>query len=343
MHCHLVIPGLLAPSGQTEEFLAGLDAAALSRLLSKGRIVSIPTDNYEAWMCQRYTVNKQDNWPLAPITLATDGGDPGDAYWLRADPVHLKVNRDQLILVDSSAFDISEAEAAAFTEALNKHFSTDGFVFHPLQPTRWYLRQPSPVELHCASLREATGRNINTLLPTGSDARRFHSLFNEAQMLLFAHPMNETRETAGQLPINSVWFWGGGKMPTIKRPPITGLWATDHLARGLARLASVPTADLPANGHSWLAQATKGKENLIVLDELEPAQQYGDVHGWQQTLIKLEQNWFVPILDALRAGRIAALTITGFGDDQAIEIKVMKSDLWKFWRGARQLANSLHA
>src|SRR5688572_5492872 len=115
MRCHLVVPNLLPAPHQKEEFLANLEAPALSRLGSKGRSISVPVDGYEAWICQYFGVQKQNDWPLAPITLIADGKDAGDAYWLRADPVHLKINRDELVLADSTAFEITDAEAVDFT------------------------------------------------------------------------------------------------------------------------------------------------------------------------------------------------------------------------------------
>ncbi|MES2353609.1 MAG: phosphoglycerate mutase [Pseudomonadota bacterium] len=331
------MPGFLPPHGHWEEFITGLALPALSRLVARGKALSTPADHYEAWLCQRFSVSRQNDWPLAPVTLTTDGGNAENAYWLRADPVHLQANRDQLIMADCGIFNISEDEAISLTDTLNNHFRSDGFIFYPLQPTRWYLRFPSPIDLHCTSRRETAGKNIDLLLPTGNDAQRFRSLLNEAQMLLFAHPLNEARENAGQVPINSVWFWGGGQAPRIERPAIVTLWAKENVARSLASLASIPIANPTAD--ALLAQKNAQGEHLIVLDELEVPRQYDDVYNWQQALIQLEQNWFLPLLKALQTGRIKQLTLTGFGDDRSVEIKITRTNLWKFWRNSRRLTD----
>jgi hypothetical protein len=292
-------------------------------------------------MCRQFGIAKQDNFPVAPITLSADGGEPSNAHWLRADPVHLRINRDQLILVDSKAFSISEAEAIEFTNKLNQHFGADNLIFQPLHPTRWYLRYPSDMELRCTSLQDATGRNIDALLPTGKEARRFRSLFNEAQMVLFSHPLNEARESAGQLPINSVWFWGNGKMPVITRPSITGLCGNDELARSLASLTKIPVADLPTDVTARLLRSDEKGEQWIVLDALQAPRQYSDAYGWQQALAGLDKNWFSPLLRELQAGQLGGIVITGFGDNQSIEIQISKNDLWKFWRRDRQFVDIL--
>ena len=58
----------------------------------------------------------------------SDGLDHGH-NWLRADPVHLQVNMDQLLLVPGSALQINAEDADALTTALNRHFAEDGLQF----------------------------------------------------------------------------------------------------------------------------------------------------------------------------------------------------------------------
>ena len=63
---------------------------------------------------------------VAPLTLAADGGDPEEGYWLRADPVHMRIHRNQLVLCDTSVFAVSLDEARAFVESMNAHFNPEG-------------------------------------------------------------------------------------------------------------------------------------------------------------------------------------------------------------------------
>jgi len=52
--------------------------------------------------------------------------------------------------------------------------------------------------------------------PKGVEALHWHQLFNEIQMLLFSHPVNEAREVRGELPVNSVWLWAE-VVPRLRR------------------------------------------------------------------------------------------------------------------------------
>ena len=299
-------------------------------------------DGYEAWWCQRHGIVKQHDWPLAPISFAADGGAPGNAYWLRADPVHLQVSRDQLVLADSSRFAINGAEASELVRALNAHFGRDGLSFHAPHPTRWYLRLPATVDLRCTPLAEAAGKNIDPLLASGADAGRFRSLSNEAQMLLHSHPVNDAREAAGEMPVNSIWLWGGGTMPLLHlaQPTLAStLWTSDPVARafGLAH----PCIELPADAPAWLSQMRGTHDHLIVIHTLRTPSQYGSAAAWRAALAAIDRDWIAPLVIALQTGRIQQLKITGFGNDKGFSAAIVRRNLWKFWRGKGSVASLL--
>ena len=50
-------------------------------------------------------------------------------------------------------------------------------------------------------------------LPTGKDGKQWHTVLNEMQILLHTAQVNIERERRGDLPINSLWFWGSGRLP----------------------------------------------------------------------------------------------------------------------------------
>ncbi|MEO6271072.1 MAG: hypothetical protein ABIP08_12300, partial [Lautropia sp.] len=69
--------------------------------------------------------------------------------------------------------------------------------------------------LECASAEAASGRNVAGYLPDGPDQRRFRKLLNEIQMSWHEHPVNQEREAAGALPINSIWLSGPVTLPAL--------------------------------------------------------------------------------------------------------------------------------
>lgn len=338
MRCHLIVPDLILPGEYSSEACAGLSLPALETFLGKGDTRSAPAEGYEAWLCEVHGIQKQQDWPLAPVTQMADGGIVGDDYWLRADPVHLRVDRDRLVLADSSAFELSQAEANELTGTLNAHFIADGVVFYPFRPDRWYVRQALPPKLQTTSLCDAVGKNIDTLLPRGVDGRRFVGMCNEVQMLLSSHPLNEAREAAGDLAVNSVWFWGGGKLPDAVRQPFSQVWASEHVAYSLGLASGAPTSALPESGIAWLALPACAGEGAVVLGQLRTAAKYGDTYRWREILMQLEHGWFVPLLAALRPKRLERLTITAFGAGRRHSATIRPGDLWKFWRRGAPLS-----
>ena len=94
-HVHVVIPDLFLPQSLAKEVCAGLSLPALEKILARSRAQSFPLSCLEKWLCETFSVVDS---AIAPITLLADGLMPESGYWLRADPVHLRLDRSQMIL-----------------------------------------------------------------------------------------------------------------------------------------------------------------------------------------------------------------------------------------------------
>jgi hypothetical protein len=315
----LFVPQFVPDPPDPAEALSG--HPALQRLLARARRQRVAADHFEAVLCGAFAVRAQDDWPVAPLTLRADGQAPGEHFWLRADPVHLHAQRSELVLVDGDRLDIASGEAAALVDALNLHFSPDGLGFTAPAATRWYVRLPQPARLRTTPLRLAAGRSVDALLPTGADALAWHRRANEAQMLLHAHAVNQAREARGAPAINSLWFWGGGRLPECSAN--LRVWAEDVLTCGLALCAGRPLEPLPADGAQWLARAGEG-EHLVTL-ELAPR------GAWRERADHLERAWLEPLLRAVARGGLQLTLITHHAES-ALRFTLSRGDLWKVWR-----------
>ena len=326
MHCELYIPDFFPPEGLPRA--NGL--AAAETLIAKGRRKRTAHVSREAWLFGRFGVPRQRDWPVAPYTLLADGGAPGPHYWMRADPVHLQVGRDSLVLADSAGFEVSRAESEALADALNRHFGPT-MLFQPLRPARWYLRPEKAPDVQTTPAAAARGAAIDEKLPSGPDAMRFHALMNEAQMLLHEHPVNAEREARGEPALNSIWLWGGGVIDAAKARPFSAVIAADPLARGLALAAGIPAHALPKDADSVLAALGDEGRVLVVLDAPREAQL-----GERRTA--LERDWFLPLFAALKSGRIGMLTLHLGGAESLLEVETVRSDLRYFWRLRKPLS-----
>lgn len=350
MNLHLLVPSLFWPDATLTGIYRDLSLPALENLLAK----SVCTDDakglkgserfegLEAWLCGAFNVIRQQDWPIAPLTLVLDGAGKvkvQDEYWIRADPVHLHIEGDQILLADSRVFRISAQEADQLTELLNRHFAANGqeIVFLPLRPDRWYTRAAKipPAKTHL--LGEAANKSINQLLPFGENSNLWRGLFNEIQMLLHEHPLNQLREARGEPAINSIWFWGGGSMPESIASRYTHVWGNHVLASSLAAASGADYAELPENATACL-QYTESGNQLAVLDALLGKAQYADAYGWRESLKNLEQNWFEPSLAMLKQGRIDQLIVTTIDATIARNFTARTGDLRKFWRKKKPIS-----
>ena len=333
MNCHLLIPGLCWRSG--DEAYREPDLPALRTLLARASASHGAAQDLEEWLCRAFAVDKQQDWPLAALALVADGGSPGNDYWLRADPVHLRVDRSQLVLADSRAFGITQDEANQLTRALNSHFSDAGLVFQARHPERWYLRLEKPPQLQTRALAEVADKYIDEVRPTGADGIYWHGVCNEIQMVLHEQAVNEAREASGNLPVNSVWLWGGGRLPKIMDKPFAHVWANECLAKGLALASGAGLSTLPQNAQAWLAQPHASGVHLVILDSLRSAAQYRDRDRWLKNIKELEDCWFAPLLSALQRAELEELIISS----GPWSFAAARTDLWKLWRRGKALAN----
>src|SRR3954471_14895766 len=117
MHCELLAPGLFAAPG-------ALRLPSLELLLARGRCTSAGSQTVEAWLHEAFELDEE---PLAAgaLTLLGAGHEPDQRFYVRADPVHLRLMRDRLVLAPAAALRIQREEAAALCEALNGHFAAE--------------------------------------------------------------------------------------------------------------------------------------------------------------------------------------------------------------------------
>ncbi len=331
----LFVPSLFWPETGAPDSCSGLRLPALETILSRGSATERVCEDEPAWLCERFGVRKQLDWPVAPLAFAGEGGEPGTGYWLRADPVHLRVHNDGLILLAPETLEITEDESHDLTTALNRQFEADGFVFHAPNPRRWYLKMPRIPKIRTVALTQAIGRDVNRLLPEGDERLHWHRIFNEVQMLLHAHPVNTKRENRAVAVVNSLWFWGGGTLP-VSSNSFDAVQSDDPLAVGLAKLADIVAAPLPVDGG-----LVSGINTLIDIRDAERQFMRGNVAGWRDALESLETRWFARIFDWLRSGRVGKAVVATVADGRSHEWSVTRGARWQIWK--RPLSLARHA
>ncbi len=127
--------------------------------------------------------------------------------WLIAEPIHLHVEGDGLILHDAHVLALSADEARSFCCHLDEHFAPEGLRFFPVRPGEWLVGAMEPLALVTTAPIARLGRSIDGYLPEGLHRDVWLARFNMAQMVLHEHPLNLARRDAGQRVVSGVWFW----------------------------------------------------------------------------------------------------------------------------------------
>jgi hypothetical protein len=324
-HLHLLIPDLFPPQDIAAEVCAGLQLPALEKLLARGNVSASLAETLEDWLCTAF-----GGQSVAPVRALSDGLEVGEAYWLCADPVNLQLQRAQILVLPEAM--PGKEDADALCAALNAHFAETGLRFFAPHPRRWYVQVETEPQMTTSPLRQVVWRDAKLYQPQGADALRWQRIVTEMQMLLYAHPLNQARAARGELIINSLWLWGGGRaMPLQKAFEAVG--GDSGLAHAFAQVADVPRME------SLQAMLdAKYASGLWVCEAAGAALQCGDMYAWREAVQRVEQEYAQPVLKALQAGGLHRLTLEVLRENGSQRFALTRGDAWKLWRGARSLA-----
>ena len=326
-----MLPGLCGPVSDPP-VSAYLESrpVALDRLLTRCTARSVAGNDFDTTLaaCFGLQLASPEALPVAALSCLADSGITSGDYLMRADPVHLRPDQSSLRLFDSRSFTLTQDEADELVAAFNDFYAERGWQLQAPRPHRWYLSMTADPGIITQPIGKVVGQSIDPCLPQGPAAADWHATLNEIQMLFHAHPVNAAREQRGEPVINSVWFWGGGKLPMSVQTSAVQV-VTDHpLAMGLTLQAGVSRVDVPVTGDELLAALGAG-ETLAVNDVLEGPTQYGDIENWVDTLLQLEQHWFTPLLAAVRSAALDSLEIRPCNGCSYLTNRKQQRAFWK--------------
>ena len=249
----------------------------------------------------------------APFTRLADGGKPDEDYWLRADPVHLAPDRDQLVLMPETLLQMTSAEASALADAFNRMYGAEGWHLEFPNHSRGYLRSPAPLEALTRDPEGLAGGPVLQAMPQGRHSGGLKQLMNETQMLFHAHPVNRARDAAGHPLINSLWFWGGGTLPPRSGRKPAQIVTDLLLVKGLARWSGATLQPPGLGGAVDVLMAFEGADLPV-----------------------LERSCFSALLTGLQSGTVEGLDM--YLGDLGVH-RLDRSASRRFWRMGAKLSS----
>lgn len=322
----LLVPDLLPPA-DAPEALCATRLPELERWLARADVTREAARGAEGWLAR--ACGLESALGHAAISLAGEGVAAHGA-WLHADPVHLRVQRDNVGLHDPAVLGLQAEETTVLVAALQALFASDGLRFIAPAADRWYVQVPEGEVPEAAPLEAVSGRNHFGHLPQGHGRINWRSALTEAQMLLANHPVNAARTARGMPEVNGVWFWGGGPAPASVAMPFSAILAASPFARGLARLAGKGNGPVPA------APKDVAAETLVILAELSAPLRRAEIAAWQERAAHLDATWFAS-LDALAARTGPVRVVLPCATDTVVAT-AGAGGLWRRFRSRKPVA-----
>ena len=170
-------------------------------------------------------------------------------------------------------------------------------------------------------------------------AAELRRLGTEIEMWLHGAALNEARARRGELPVTTLWLWGGAQCDVrLERRAAPHTWlayGADAYLEGLWHLQGSVCRDLPQRlDGAAEAQAAGAVWVLEVGRELQRA---GD-STFEEALARLDAAFVSPAVEALRRGALASVTVVA-NDRRTTLRRRSRLRLWRRPRaGLRSLA-----
>ncbi len=180
------------------------------------------------------------------------------------------------IMEDFTAGHISSEEARQLIVDLDRTVGSNQFRFHAGVGYRHLLVWTAGgADLVATPPHDIIGKLYEPYLPSGQDADQIISLIRRSREFLADHPVNRQRLSEGKKPATTIWPWGQGRAPRIRK--ITerfnirgGMISAVDLLNGIGIYAGFEVISVPgATGYAdtnYLGKASKALDALKRVD-----------------------------------------------------------------------------
>ncbi len=310
----LIIPGLLnLPIDEFDRRQLQQQTPALSHLLSYARQIPSPIDDFDRVLIKRLGL-QQPGLPYARALMTQDSGLPT----LLVKALHLRPDINNAVLCPLE----NSNDKNILINDLSEYFKVDCYI--KAQPGDHWLMQlhevsSMPVMPHYLSL---LGKKLSAYLEQARSSLAWYRLFNEMQMFMHQHELNQQR-LARDLPIiNSLWCWGSANFAGENFGSIQW-FSDDWLMRRLGDLycgRSYPLSEVAGSGI---------RQDTIIVDLSLLKMLKGETQGkLLQALLDIENLYLQPLLQS--GARHIWLHTTG-----GRNFYYRPTHRWKFWKKPR--------
>jgi hypothetical protein len=266
---HLLIPGALPPSNVAKDLLAQVEQhcpALVERLKTLVATVQelAPEHTgctpFEAIRLQQlgYTPPEGTNLGTGLASLHAGVKNPSETVWL-AELSAITVGREGATLAHPASFEVTTDEADALFDAVSVLWTGRAISALPLNARQWRIWLDPNASTRSLTPAAMAEMRLTDWWPQEDSLREWRRLLNEIQMVWHEHPVNLARAERGELPINSLWLYGGAQGWSPSQPEAVVLSPT-NIYEGLH------TPYLQGDWAAWIAALPALSEHLSQLE-----------------------------------------------------------------------------
>jgi len=259
---------------------------------------------------------------MAALRLWGQTGDRPTNWIAGADPVYLEPRLDHLCLHALLQAGVDPGHMRALIDHLQAKLAGDKRLGFLQLGSCCYLSSSRPIATASLPAYVVDQKKPDEYLPVGKDSASFRTLQSEIEMALHEHAANLEREAAGQLPVNSLWLWGGGTAPEQIIRPQPPLFSDDGLLRGYWHSATAVAESWPGTIEKCIDKSVAGF--IAVVPEFDDG-------------LDVLESCLHALHAALRSGRLSSLTLL-FRD--GLRASVRRSHTVRVWRRSSRLLDA---
>ena len=195
---------------------------------------------------------------LAALRMWGQTGDRPTKWIAAADPIYLEARLDHLCLHALRRVGVEPSQMRVLIDHLQDTLADSTNLGFTRLGSYGYLSAKTHFATATVPAYVVDQQKPDDYLPSGENTAMHRNLLSEIEMALHEHEVNLEREANGDLPINSLWLWGGGTAPeqiTRAQPP---LFSDDALLTGYWYAATGVAETWPENISACIDQSVAG-------------------------------------------------------------------------------------
>jgi hypothetical protein len=216
---------------------------------------------------------------------------PAETVWL-AELSAISVGREGATIAHPASFELTTDEADALFDSVSGLWADRAISALPLNNRQWRIWLDPSASTRSLTPAAMAEMRLTDWWPQEDSLREWRRLLNEIQMVWHEHPVNLARTERGELPINSLWLFGGAQGWSPTQPAV--------------QAAAEPRNRIRAHQDPLASSQTQAEDlsSGLIYEGLHTPYLQGDWAAWIAALPALSEH--LSTLD-----RNTSLTLTG--------------------------------